>query len=350
MKIPKATKTTRRKLFEREEVTPIEAFRRVAKSLQVAIFEGTKATREQLMQQAWARLIDLAPRLDAITEDRKEGHRERIYKIIDSTTEAERRGLNVTLPIGVKEEDIKLCIRNMFQGENFLDLTLGMVLFELEEVMKCDLIGGIGRIRSIFFEERNVRVTVGLIEEVEEEGDFGGMEYVEDEEEGEEGIDWEAIRTRTRDLLRAGNNQETMTEEEIVVSVANFCKIDAAELRAEIREFRKIVKECKEELDREKGVGHARKPKLVKPPPKRKPRARKQTWREQAQSINDSFRINRRRVKKPKQDARLKSALAREIAKQVAEATFLDHPVQPCVGAREFIQEAKLVTKDLWEK
>ena len=139
-----------------------------------------------------------------------------------------------------------------------------------------------------------------------------------------------------------------MTEEEIVNSVANFCKIDAAELRAEIREFRKNHKECKEELDREKG--RTKKPKLVKPPPKRKPRARKQTWREQAQSINDSFRINRRRGKKPKQDTRLKNALAREIAKQAAEATFLDRPVQPCVGAKEFIQEAKLVTKDLWEK
>ena len=144
LKIPKATKTTRRRLFEREQVTPIEAFRRVAKSLQVAIFEGTRVTREQMMQQAWVRLVDLAPRLDALPDDRKEEHRERIYKIIDSTTEAERRGLNITFPVGVDEEDIKLCIRNMFQGEDFLDLTLGMVLFELEEVMKCDLIGGLG--------------------------------------------------------------------------------------------------------------------------------------------------------------------------------------------------------------
>ena len=351
LRIPKAAKTTKRRLFEREETTPIEAFRRVAKSLQIAIFEGTRASREQMMQQAWARLIDLAPRLDALPEDRKEQHRDRIYKIIDSTTEAEKRGLNITFPIGVKEEDIKLCIRNMFQGENFLDLTLGMVLFELEEVMKCDLIGGIGRIRNIFFEERNVRATVGLIEDVEAEGDVGGMEYVEDEEEeGEEGINWEAVRIRTSDLLRAGNNRATMTEEEIVISVANFCKIDVAELTAEIEEFRKIIKKCKEELDRERGTIRARKPKLVKPPPKRKPRPRKPTWREQGQSINDSFRIDRRRIKKPKQDARLKSALAREIAKQVAEATFLDHPVQPCVGAREFIQEAKLAAKDLWEK
>ena len=327
----KVAKTTKRRLFQREEVTPTEAFRRVAKSLQVAIFEGTRASRKQLMRQAWVRLADMAPRLDALPDDRKEEHKERILKIIDSTMEAERRGLNTTFPVGVNEEDIKLCIRNMFQGEDFLDLTLGMVLFELEEVMQCDLIGGIGRIRSIFHEERNVRATVGLIEDVDAEEDVEEVEYAEEEEE-EGGIDWGAVKTRTKDLLRAGNNQETMTEEEIVISVANFCKMDVAELKAEIKEFRRVIAECREELDAEIGVRRAGRPKLVKPPQKRKPRARMQTWREQAQNINHSFRINRRKAKKTKQDARLKSALAREIAKQAAEATFLDNPVQPCVA------------------
>ena len=240
----------------------------MAKSLQVAIFEGTRVTREQMMQQAWVRLVDLAPRLDALPDDRKEEHRERIYKIIDSTTEAERRGLNITFPVGLDEEDIKLCIRNMFQGEDFLDLTLGMVLFELEEVMKCDLIGGIGRIRSIFYEERNVRATVRLIEDVGEEEDVEDAEEMEYIEEEEGGIDWEAVRNRTRDLLRAGNNQETMTEGEIVLSVANFCKMDAAELKAEIREFRKIIQECRGRTGQGKRGGPCEETKVGKAPTK----------------------------------------------------------------------------------
>ena len=66
-----------------------------------------------------------------------------------------------------------------------------MVLFELEEVMKCDLIGGIGRIRSIFYEERSVRATVGLIEDVGEEEYAEEAEYIEEDEGG---IDWEAVR------------------------------------------------------------------------------------------------------------------------------------------------------------
>ena len=51
LRIPKATKTTRRRLFQREEVTPIEAFKRVAKTLQVTIFEGTRATYQRDIYQ-----------------------------------------------------------------------------------------------------------------------------------------------------------------------------------------------------------------------------------------------------------------------------------------------------------
>ena len=80
LRIPRATKTTRRRLFQREEVTPIEAFKRVAKTLQVTIFEGTRASKEHLVQQAWRRLEDMSPRMEDLPEDRKENHREKTKK------------------------------------------------------------------------------------------------------------------------------------------------------------------------------------------------------------------------------------------------------------------------------
>ena len=344
LKIPKATKTTRRRLFQREEITPIEAFKKIAKTLQVTIFEGTRASKEHLVQQAWRRLEDMSPRMEGLPEDRKENHREKLRKLIDCTIQAVEGKLNRRLPAGVDENSIRLCIRNMLQGEDFLDLTLGMILFELEDVFKVDLIGGVGLIKDVLTDERNLRAATGAIRGEEEIGDEE-IDEVEVGNEDQQMIDWQAIETRTLDLLRAGNNRNTMTEPEIVTSVANFCKVPEDELKNQILRFRKVVNRCKGKL----GVKPDGKLKLVKPPPKRQPKPRNRSWRDGAQRLNDSFRINRRTRKKQPQDQKLKSALARELAKQAAEATFLDRPVQPCIGAMEFIREAKAVTKDLWD-
>ena len=344
LKIPKATKTTRRRLFQREEITPIEAFKRVAKTLQVTIFEGTRASGEHLVQQAWRRLEDMAPRMGDLSEERKNNHREKLRKLIECTIEAVEKGLNRRLPANVDEDNIRLCIRNMLQGEDFLDLTLGMVLFELEDVFKEELIGGIGLIKDVLIDERSRRAATGVVVEGEEMEDEG-IDEIGDEEEEQQLVSWQAIETRTLDLLRAGNNRNTMTETEIVTSVANFCKVPAEELETQIERFRKMVNRCKGKL----GVKPDGKLKLVKPPPKRHPKPRNRTWQEGAQRLNDSFRINRRTKRKQPQDQKLKSALARELAKQAAEATFLDRPIEPCIGAMEFIREAKAVTKDLWD-
>ena len=73
------------------------------------------------------------------------------------------------------ENNIRLCIRNMLQGEDFLDLTLGMVLFELEDVFKVDLIGGVGLIKDVLTDERNLRAATGAILGEEENGGRGNQ-------------------------------------------------------------------------------------------------------------------------------------------------------------------------------
>ena len=221
----------------------MEAFKRVAKTLQVTIFEGTRATREHLVQQAWRRLENMSLRMGDLPEERKNSHKERLLKIIDCTVEAVEKGLNRRLPANVDEDSVRLCIPNMLQVEEFLDLTLGMVLFELEDVFKEELIGGIGLIKSILTDERSRRAATGVVMEREEMEDEE-IDEVEDGEEEPQIINWQAIETRTLDLLRAGNNRNTMSEEEITTSVANFCKIPVEELKARISDFRRVINRC----------------------------------------------------------------------------------------------------------
>ena len=125
-------------------------------------------------------------------------------------------------------------------------------------------------IKEVLTDERNLRAATGAILGEEEMEDEEINEMGEGEEE-QQTINWQAIETRTLDLLRAGNNRNTMTEPEIITSVANFCKVPENELKKQIEQFRKVVNRCKGKL----GVKPDGRLRLVKPPPKRQPKPRK---------------------------------------------------------------------------
>ena len=132
---PKATKSARRSLHPvltltaADEIAPMEAFKKIIKALQIEIFEGTFLTREQLVAQAWARATTLAPSLRGLSEEKVEGHKTKFRLVIDKAFEAVELGLNFTLPSGVEQMEIRREIRNIMEGEGYLELTLGMIVF-----------------------------------------------------------------------------------------------------------------------------------------------------------------------------------------------------------------------------
>ena len=155
-------------------------------------------------------------------------------------------------------------------------------------------------------------------------------------------MNWRAIRKRTEDLLQAGNNVLTMTDQEIITSVSNFCRIDEKLLKKEKAEMARIIKAARERIQ-----GKTKNKKLVKPPTKRKEKLREENWRQEAIRINRSTdRIMGR--KKPKGPVKTASALARELAKQAVEQAFKDQAEEPCINPREFLQEARRVALGLW--
>ena len=99
--------------------------------------------------------------------------------------------LNRRLLANVDEDNVRLCIQNMLQGEEFLDLTLGMVLFELEDIFKEELIGGIGLIKDILTDERSRRAATGVVMEGEEMEDEEVNE-VDNGEEEQQIVNWQA--------------------------------------------------------------------------------------------------------------------------------------------------------------
>ena len=337
-RIPKATKSARRSLHPvltltaADEIAPMEAFKKIIKALQIEIFEGTFLTREQLVAQAWARATTLAPSLRGLSEEKADGHKMKFRLVIDKAFEAVELGLNFTLPPGVEQVEIRREIRNVMEGEGYLELTLGMIVFHLEETFKVNLLGAIGLVKRLMDNEKYRRAAMGKKHEEEA--------AIDDVPEGT--VNWRAIRRRTEDLLRAGNNVLTMTDQEIITSVSNFCRIDENSLKQEKKEMSRIIKEAREQIQ-----GKRKEKKTVQAPPQRRGRVREENWRQEAIRINRST-DRTKGGKKQTGPVRASSALARELARQAAEQAFKDQTEAPCINPREFLQEARQVALSLW--
>ena len=225
---------------------------------------------------------------DGTKVEKKDRHKMKFRKVVDNAFEAMELGLNYTLPPGVQQIEIRREIRNMMEGEGYLDLTLGMIIFELEEIFNIDLLGAVGLIKTLMENEKYWRAAMGKRHEEEPTMD----------ETPTGTINWEAIRRRTGDLLRAGNNVLTMTDKEIITSVANFCRVDASFLRKQKTEMTGIIREVREEIQ-----GKKKRRKLVKPPTTRTRKECEENWRQEATeaSINQLGGEDRKWVRKREQ-------------------------------------------------
>ena len=336
---PRATKSARKSLlpaFQEDpecEIVPIEAFKKVAKTTQIEVFEGTPLSREQMNEEAWAKVVRLDPRLDRLSQESREAHKEKFGRVIDNAREAVELGLNTTLPQGIEQIELRREIRNLMEEDDYLELTLGMVVFELEERFKVNLLGAVGLIKQLMENEKFRRAAMAKREDVEP--------LVGRAAQGE--IDWSAIRKRVEDLLRAGNNLLLMTDNEILISVANFCRVRTEDLKKEKNKLVDIIKEVRTKIQGKRKIK-----KTVQAPPKRRGKNREENWRQEAMRVNQS--LDRTTGKgKQKGPAQTTTALARELAKQAVEQAFRDQTEEPCINPREFMREARRVAMELWQ-
>ena len=206
-----------------------------------------------------------------------------------------------------------------------------MILFELEERFNVDLLGAVGLIKQLVENEKFRRAAMGRREDVEQT--VGAAQ-------GE--IDWSAIRKRIGDLLRAGNNLLLMTDIEILISVANFCRVKMEDLKKEKSKLVDVIKEVRTKIQDKTKIR-----KTVQAPPKRKGKYREENWRQEALRVNRS--LDRTTGKgKQKGPVTTTSALAKELAKQAVEQAFRDQTEEPCINPREFMRKARRVAMELW--
>ena len=335
---PRATKSARKSLLPafqldpESDIVPIEAFKKVAKTTQIEVFEGTPLSREQLIEEAWAKVVRLAPRLGRLSQENKDGHKEKLGRVIDNAREAVELGLNTTLPEGIEQIELRREIRNLMEEDDYLELTLGMVVFEMEERFKVNLLGAVGLIKQLMANEKFRRAAMAKREDVEP--------LVGRAAQGE--IDWSAIKKRVEDLLRAGNNLLLMTDNEILISVANFCRVRTEDLRKEKSKLVDIIKEVRTKIQGKRKIK-----KTVQAPPRRRGKDREENWRQEAMRVNQS--LDRTGKGKRRGPTQATAALAKELAKQAVEQAFRDQTEEPCINPREFMREARRVAMGLWQ-